>query len=304
MPGKNFISSLKKRNIEGEEAFIAIAEHKAYGFADHHELTFDILIVCNSEYQIKHGGSLAYNASEECRNFDPLQFASEYCGIPAISQSEMKGRVVCLKSAATIAQAETLRRQYRAKHADARSVCLPADLSLGEKRKFLAAFSAARGARQNLNDLFAVGSTFCDCVTSDRNIHFQRESDSLRCSTLGCAVLGITVGIVPTDPDPEVMFWAVHAAARLISGSLKSVALRHYPTFSNERGRGGGSKTFSVGVSGMWGPYENFDQTLSSCNRFEQFARLLDLSSIDLSDFSYSRYGSYQQDYLTRNTWA
>lgn len=195
---------------------------------------------------------------EACQGFDPIGYMSGMLKARCLTDAEWQEMKTGARAAMSRLKQTQLKPLYTARFGNIQGVELPAGLSESQKRQFLSAFSKVRGPRQQLTDLFAAGSLYCCGRTTDRTVHFELTEQGLYCSTLGCAVLAITAGRLPQTTDPEVMFWTVHAAARLLSGSLQPLALVHKTSQEIGRGLGPGTKT-QYHREGFWGPGEVFD---------------------------------------------
>ena len=202
--GRNFNVYLPAFSPKGE-VFVAVTDERTFGMAPNHfEYSYKLLdVVSPTEYR-EQACSVSYNSDEEAEGFDPLQFVAEHYGAVALPKFKgaLTAKINAIRAAAAREKAETiLRPRYRETYAGVVGVELPADLSEPEKARFMEQFDKLRG-QIDIIDLFALGSLFCVGVTADRNVHFELEEDGLHCSTLGCAVLGITAGELPANRGP------------------------------------------------------------------------------------------------------
>lgn len=307
--GKNFNVYLPSVNIQGQ-VFIAVTKEQTFGgtASNHIEYSCKLLDVVSPTECSEEVCAISYNRDEEAEGFDPLQFVADHYGAIALPkfQGALTDKINAIRAAASRQKAETiLRPRYRETYSGVVGVQLPADLSDPEKARFLEEFNAARGMRYNILDLFAFGSLFTIGVTANRTVHFEQTDDGLRCSTLGCAVLGITAGEIPVVDVPEILFWAVHAAAGMLyeDGAIALLRTRGdaWTPVSNVTGHAAHQVTYE----GMWGPGEYLELYVRRDHEtFEVMAdalRKYDQRYFQVNPNWYRMEGSYAGAYLHRN---
>jgi hypothetical protein len=292
------------------EVFVAVTNERTFGMdSDHFEYTFSLLdVVSPTEYCEEECG-VSYNRNEEAEGFDPLQFVAEHYGAVALPRFKgaLAAKINQIKATASRQKADSLRPKFSERYGYPGTVGveLPANLSVPEKARFIEQFNQVYGERGSIIDLFALGSLFCVGVTADRKVHFELEEDGLHCSTLGCAVLGITAGELPANEDPDIMFWAVHAAAGMLYPNGDIALLRARGDARIGVSNVTGHRARQITYSGFWGPGEYFETFVRRDKQtFEEMADSLeewDKRFFRVNEKWYRMTASYASAYLHRN---